>query len=93
MAIKRFVKDPSARLDYTIDWAAWLAPDSDSITAASVPAPPDGLTVESTTWTATLTTLWISGGTAGSSYDVTVRIETASGRIDERTIVIGVKEL
>lgn len=93
MAIKRFVKDPSARLDYTIDWSAWLAPDSDSISAASVPAPPDGLTVESTTWNSTQTITWISGGTAGTSYDVTVRIETVSGRIDERTIAINCKEL
>lgn len=93
MAIKKFVKDPAARLDYTIDWSAWLEPDDDSITSASVPSPPSGLTVQTTTWTATLTTTWISGGTAGTSYDVTVRIETGGGRIDERTIVIACREL
>ena len=93
LAIKKFIKDPAARLDYSIDWSAWLAPNGDSITTASVPSPPSGLTVQTTTWTANQTITWISGGTAGTSYDVTVRIETVGGRIDERTITIACREL
>lgn len=93
MAIKKFVKDPQARLDYTIDWSAWLAPTSDTISNATVPNPPSGITVQSTTWTTTQTTTWVSGGTAGSSYDLTIRITTTGGRQDERTITISCKEL
>lgn len=94
MAIKKFIKDPNARLDYTIDWTAWLAGNGDTISGATVPDPPSGLTVTTPlTWTSTQTTVWISGGTAGSSYDVTVHITTTGGRQDDRTITISCKEL
>lgn len=93
MSLKKFTKDPNARLDYTIDWAAWLNPVSDTISNAVVPSPPSGITVENTTWTNTQTTTWITGGTAGTSYDITVRITTVGGRTDDRTITIACKEL
>lgn len=93
MALKKFVKDPSARLDYTIDWSAWLAADDDTIASASVPSPPSGITVGEPVHSATTTTVWISGGTAGTSYDVAVRIVTAGDRQDERTITITCKEM
>ena len=94
MALKKFVKDPNAKLDYTIDWSAWLAANTDTISAATVPTAPAGLTIQSpVTFTATQTTVWISGGTAGSSYDVAVHIVTAGGRQDDRTITITCKEL
>lgn len=93
MALKKFVKDPNARLDYTIDWGAWLSPNNDTISSASVPVAPAGLTVQNTTWTATQTTTWITGGSSGQTYDVTVRINTVGGRTDDRTIAIQCKEL
>lgn len=93
LALKKFIKDPNARLDYVIDWSAWLAPNGDSIASASAPSPPSGITVTNTTWTSTSTTTWIEGGTAGNSYDVTVRIVTVGGRTDDRTITIVVKDL
>lgn len=94
MAIKKFIKDPNARLDYTIDWTAWLAGNGDTISGATVQNPPSGLTVTTPlTWTSTQTTVWISGGTAGSSYDVTIHITTTGGRQDDRTITISCKEL
>lgn len=94
MSIKKFIKDPSAVLDYTIDWSEWLSSNNDTISNASVPSAPSGLTVQSpVTHTATATTVWVSGGTAGTSYDVTVRITTTGGRQDERTITITCKDL
>lgn len=94
MALKRFVKDPNAKLDYTIDWSAWLEPDNDIIADASVPNAPAGISVVSPVQhTSTTTTVWLQGGTAGSSYDVTVHITTAGGRQDDRTITITCKEL
>lgn len=93
MALKKFIKDPNARLDYVIDWSPWLAPNGDSISSASAPGVPAGITVTSTTWTATSTATWIEGGSVGSSYDITVRIVTVGGRTDDRTITIVIKEL
>ena len=94
MALRKFVKDPNARLDYVIDWSAWLDAIGDTITGAEVADPPAGLTVTTPIeFTSSNTTVWIAGGTAGVSYDVTVRITTAGGRVDDRTIVIACKEL
>lgn len=94
MALKKFIKDPNAKLDYTIDWSAWLESNNDTISAATVPNPPSGLTVvDPVQHTSTLSTVWLEGGTAGSSYDVTVHITTTGGRQDDRTITITCKEL
>lgn len=93
MSIKKFVKDPSAKLDYTLNWGEWLQEDDDTILEATVPNPPSGVTIVSVGHTPTTTTVWISGGTAGTSYDVTVRILTAGGRQDERTITIACKDM
>lgn len=89
MAIK-FTKDPSAVLDYVLDWSLWLS-GGDTITAATS-TPDAGITVASTAFTTTTTTSWLSGGTAGTPYSVVVHITTAAGRQDERTMVINVKE-
>jgi hypothetical protein len=93
LSLKKFVKDPNARLDYTIDWSAWLAPNGDTISNAVVASSTTGITPQSTTWTTTQTTTWVTGGTAGTSYNITVRITTTGGRQDDRTITIVCKEL
>lgn len=91
MAIEKFYKDPDATLDYVINWVDWL--DGDTINSVEYVAA-TGITVETAMLTESLTTttLWLSGGTAGQSYDVTCRITTALGRIDDRTIRFVCKE-
>lgn len=91
----KYVKDPNAVLDYTIDWTAWL-PGSDTITNAT-------WTVQSTAAGAVVvedvavanhsSTVWLSGGVVGEKYTVTNHITTAGGRQDDRSIVISIKEL
>ena len=83
-------KDPDARLDYTMDWSDWLSA-SDALqtvvwrtsTIAGDPAP---LTLGSnTTNTGTgITTVLVSGGSAGNTYTVTCKITTSGALIDER---------
>lgn len=85
--IAYFTKDPSAILDYQLDWSEWLGSDtiaSHTVTAAT------GLTVVSSTATTSAVTMWLSGGTAGTSYVVTCRVVTAGGRTDERSITFDV---
>ena len=91
MSLKKFTKDPNAVLDYTIDWSAWLS-HQDTITNATATAT-TGITVNSVSRTTTQTTVWLSGGSAGSSYEVTVRITTNGGRTDDRSITIVCKDL
>ena len=94
MSLRRFVKDPQEVLDYTIDWSEWLVA-GDTITAVTV-TPPDGIvtTVPSApSFTTTTTKIWVSGGTAGASYNIACRVTTAGTRQGERSITIQVKDL
>ncbi|MDP9479818.1 MAG: hypothetical protein M3R38_29855 [Actinomycetota bacterium] len=103
-----FIKDPQARLDYSLDWSAWLA-SGETITASTWAAT-TGITVEAAapyapSFTGTATTVWLSGGTIGGgeeigisrgtsqrAYRVTNTITTSAGRTDERSIFVAVAE-
>lgn len=82
-------KDPDEVLDYQIDWSARL--NSDTI-STSVWTVPDGITGATQSNTTTSTTLWLSGGTDGSSYDILNRITTAGGRTMDQTVRIAIAE-
>lgn len=85
--IPTFTKDPNATLDYKVDWEAWL--DGDTI-ATSAWTVPDGLTADADSNTTTSATVWLSGGTEGTTYTVLNRVTTAAGRTDDRSILIRV---
>lgn len=78
-------KDPSAILDYQFNWATWLGSDTIATSTWTVPA---GITQSSETETTTTATIWLSGGTDGSDYQVVNTITTAGGRTDQRTLTI-----
>lgn len=84
-----FSKDPNAILDYQIDWSAWLGSDTIATSAWTVPA---GITKVSDTRTTTTATVWLSGGTVGTSYVLQNRITTAAGRTEDRSITVAVEE-
>jgi len=88
---RRFLKDPDAVLDYQIDWSNWLDGDTIATSSWTVPA---GIIKESDSETTEAATIWLSGGTAGTSYECVNRITTANDpvRIDDRTITIRVQE-
>ena len=78
-------KDPQAVLDYTINWTAWL--DSDTISAVAWSAD-SGITVDSSSFTDTSATVWLSEGVLGSEYVVTCHVTTAGGREDDRSFKV-----
>jgi hypothetical protein len=82
-----FYKDPNATLDYQIDWSDWLGTDTISSSDWTVPT---GITEATHTNTTTTSTIWLSGGTAGNTYECINRIVTADSpaRTDDRTIYI-----
>lgn len=82
-------KDPDARLDYTVNWTDWLGTDYIVSAATSVQT---GLTLYTQAFTSTVHTIWLTGGSAGQEYNVTSRIYTNAGRIDDRTFKIKVSE-
>ena len=88
MTIK-FIKDPDAVLDYTVDWSDWLV--NDTIISATWVVP-TGITKDSSSNTDTTATIWLSGGTVNIDYSIVCRITTLVGRIEDRTFIIKCKE-
>lgn len=83
-------KDPSSVLDYALDWSEWLA--TNEAISGSTWTPSAGIFVNSDSSTGSVTTVWLSGGTAGLPYTVVNHITTNQGRQDERTITIRVRD-
>lgn len=87
-----FLADPSSVLDYTINWAAWLAA-SETISASTwtvatgitqtTPAPSN---------TTTTTTIWLTAGTAGTTYLITNHITTNQGRQEDRSFSVAIAD-
>jgi len=89
MAIASFTKDPSARLDYEIDWSDWL--NGDTIATSTWLVPP-GVTNINESHTAITATIRLSGGTHGIDYECLNHIITSSGQEDERSIIVQVRQ-
>ncbi len=86
------LKDPGATLDFALDWRAEKAlDDGDTIVACTATA--SSGTLGTVNHTDSVTVAWVSGGVVGQPIILTFRITTAQGRIDERSMVIKVKEL
>lgn len=96
---KTFVKDSDAVLDYKFDFAGatnsngpsdWLA-SGETISSRTVTVDA-GLTKDSDAITdgGTTVTVWLSGGTVGTTYKVTCQIVTSASRTDDRTMYIKV---
>jgi hypothetical protein len=82
--------DPDATLDYTMDWSDWLSSGDPLDTViwrvSTITGDPAPMTLGSNT-TNTITgvsTVLVSGGSAGNVYTLTCRITTDNGLIDER---------
>ncbi len=85
-----YLKDVNAVLDWEFDWSDWLT-GAETISSRTVTVQ-TGLTKDSDTASTTAVLVWLSGGTAGSTYTVACRIVTSASRTDERTIRISVRE-
>lgn len=91
-------KDPDATLDYPFDFTDWLTDIGDTISAAlvipvagilldTVGHGPNGYSVSGMKVIA-----WLKGGTIDETYQVTCRVTTAAGRIDDRSIFVNIKD-
>jgi len=83
-------KDPSSILDYGFDWTDWLA--GDTITTSAWSVSPAGLTAVTNSKNGGVTTVWLSGGTVGQTYQVVNSVITALGRIDQRTLLVAIQD-
>ena len=83
-------KDTDAVLDYVFDWSNWLE-SGETISSHTITVE-SGITVDSSSESGGLVTVWLSGGTSGSNYTVACKIVTSASRTDERTILIRCKD-
>lgn len=92
-------KDPQSRLDYSIDWADWIAGGDvianahwtiSSITGDASPLAE--FTSNVMTPGTSMCTVYLAGGTAGETYTVTNRITTSNQIVEERYFRIVVKD-
>jgi hypothetical protein len=81
-------KDPNEVLDYAIDWSQRLAGDIISTSTFTVPT---GIVMNSQSKTNTMTTIWLSGGSEGVTYDILNRIITNGGRTMDQTVELRIK--
>jgi hypothetical protein len=97
MILAKYEKQPAEVKDYDIDYADWLIPAEDTIdtittTVTSETQATPTLEVDYTEQTLTLAKLWISGGTVGTQYKVTVLMTSEGGRIDESELIFNIKD-
>lgn len=84
-----YTKDPDETIDFAFNWKPLL--DGDTISVCDFLLP-DGLTEVSSSNTTTEAAIFVSGGSDGSIYRITNRIETTGGRTRDQTIYVLVQE-
>ena len=81
--------DPDEVLDYSVDWTGRI--EDDPIATSDWTITPSGTLVkDSDTFADAITTIWLSGGTAGASYILRNRITTEGNRTLDQSITIRV---
>ena len=89
-------KDPNEVLDYQIDWAdATQGPrlvTSETLTTSTYSVATGDVVINSSSFVSTgLTTVWLSGGTAGTLCEILNRVTTSAGRIYEQSVRLRIR--
>lgn len=87
-------KDPDEIADYSLNWAGNATQPGRTlgdVIQTSTWIVPVGLVKNSDSFTATTTTIWLSGGTEGVTYKLINRILTTGGRTWDQTVKLKVK--
>ncbi|MBD9415929.1 hypothetical protein IB234_15305 [Pseudomonas sp. PDM16] len=93
MKLGNFPKQPAERLSKSITYADALD-DGDEVSAVmSCVVDPAGLVVVPTLVNGSRVRLWVSEGEDGSSYKITVKVQTAGGEIFEDELTCKVRDL
>lgn len=81
MILATFRKSNADVLDYDVSYEEWL--DGDTLTSAVVAVTPDDSSLAATAvyTNATFVKVWLSGGSLGTVYTVTVTSTTNEGRV------------
>jgi hypothetical protein len=88
------MKDPDAVLDYAIDWGAeYLGEDLLADSHWSVtPDEIDGVSITGSDFDGSTSTVKAAGGVPGRIYKLVNHVALASGRVDNRSVVLRVEK-
>lgn len=95
MILKTFTKQPAEIQDYDIDFTQYLESMGGDAAESFTTEVETGLTLSNSLLTGGVVKVFLSGGTAGKTYKVTVRLTTGVGlvrRVREAEIAIKVRE-
>lgn len=82
-------KRTNETLDYSLDFSAELADKGDSAATATWTVPA-GIVKTDDALEGGIATVWLSGGTAGTVYQLGCRLLTTAGRIYDRPLTVRV---
>jgi hypothetical protein len=88
-----YLKDPDSRVDYAIDWLAFLG--GQTVAASEwevVPLEEGGLVVDEERAEPARTAACLSGGVVGHVYTVSNLVTLSDGCVDERSICLRVEQ-
>lgn len=91
MILGNFVKQPVEVIDYDIDYSEWLTP-GDNVQSTAVTVDQNGLNVDSVFVNDPRVKIWLSGGTNGITYKLTVTTVTADGRTKQDEFKVRIKD-
>lgn len=87
------LKDPSASLDYAIDWGRQYL-DGDTLSESNwvvTPLEEGGLTLEGSSFDERVSSVKLAGGRPGHVYRASNHVVTTSGREDSRSVVLRIE--
>lgn len=87
-----FTQDPTAVLDYIVDWSRWLTLGVggvlDTISTSTWTVSDPAITLSNQSSTAVTATTFVTGGVTGRAYTLTNHIVTTGGRTDSRAFTL-----
>lgn len=98
MILAKYEKQPLEVKDYDVDYTPWLTTITDTLASLATSvvcltdATDETLEVDSTTFSDDTVKVWISGGTDGEQYKLTLRVTTTGGRVDESELIFRVRD-
>ena len=92
MRLGTATQQPTEKLSYTVDYSEALT-EGDNIDSVFAVVYPAGLTVTDVGAFDPRVKFWVTGGTSGTSYKVTLTVTTADGRVLQDEITFKIKEI
>lgn len=90
--VESFFKDPVAFKDYGFNWIDFLGATDTIASSVWTVSPATGIVLSAASFSATATAIWAAGGTLNARYVLTNHITTVGGRVEEKSLLIVIRD-